>query len=81
MHQSSLEDLLVEELKDLYSAENQLLKALPKMAKAARSIQLQDLFDIHLQETEAQVERLNECFSFLGSAPRAKSCKGMMGLV
>jgi Mn-containing catalase len=51
------------------------------MAKAARSIQLQDLFDIHLQETEAQVERLNECFAMLETTPRSKPCKGMMGLV
>ena len=51
------------------------------MAKAARTVQLQRLFEIHLQETEGQVERLNECFSILGTTARAKPCKGMMGIV
>jgi Mn-containing catalase len=62
-------------------AEKQLLKALPKMAKAARSIQLQALLETHLQETEAQVERLNEGLQILGAPARAKPCKGMAGLV
>src|SRR5215211_2531895 len=57
------------------------MKALPKMAKAARSGQLQRLFELHLEETEAQVERLNECLSLLGSSGRVKPCKGMMGIV
>jgi Mn-containing catalase len=77
----SIQDLLVHELRDILHAEKQLLKALPKMAKAARSTQLAHLFDTHLQETEAQVERLNECFDILGTTARAKPCKGMMGLV
>jgi Mn-containing catalase len=77
----SLEELLVDQLRDILHAEKQLLKALPKMAKAARSAQLQHLFEIHLQETEAQVERLNECFGLLDTPARAKPCKGMMGLV
>src|SRR4030081_668925 len=77
----SIQELLVDQLRDLLHAEKQLLKALPKMAKAARAVQLQRLFEIHLQETEGQVERLNECFSILGTAARAKPCKGMMGLV
>ena len=81
MDPESIQDLLSDQLRDILHAEKQLLKALPKMAKAARSIQLQDLFDIHLQETEAQVERLNECFSMLGITARSKPCKGMMGLV
>jgi Mn-containing catalase len=51
------------------------------MAKSARLVQLQDLFDIHLQETQTQVERLDECFEMLGTPARAKPCKGMMGLV
>jgi Mn-containing catalase len=76
-----IEELLVDQLRDILHAEKQLLKALPKMANAARSAQLQRLFEIHLEETETQVERLNECFSILGSAARAKPCKGMMGLV
>jgi Mn-containing catalase len=76
-----IQDLLIDQLRDILHAEKQLLKALPKMAKAARSVQLQDLFDNHLQETEAQVERLNQCFELLGTPARAKPCKGMMGLV
>jgi Mn-containing catalase len=76
-----IQNLLIDQLRDILHAEKQLLKALPKMAKAARSVQLQDLFDIHLQETEAQVDRLNQCFELLGTPARAKPCKGMMGLV
>jgi Mn-containing catalase len=77
----SIQELLVEQLRDILHAEKQLLKALPKMAAAAHSPQLRRLFEIHLEETEAQVERLNECFGVLGTAARAKPCKGMMGLV
>jgi manganese catalase len=76
-----IQDLLVEQLRDLLHGEKQLLKALPKMAKAARSEQLQRLFEIHLEETETQVARLTECFDLLGIAARAKPCKGMMGIV
>jgi Mn-containing catalase len=76
-----LQELLIDQLRDLLHAEKQLVKALPKMAKAARSANLQRLLDQHLQETETQVERLNECFGLLGKAARAKPCKGMMGLV
>ena len=76
-----IQELLVDQLRDILHAEKQLLKALPKMAKAARSAQLQRLFEVHLEETEAQVERLNDCFGILGTAARAKPCKGMMGLV
>jgi Mn-containing catalase len=77
----AIQELLVDQLRDILHAEKQLVKALPKMAKAARSAQLQQLFETHLEETEAQVERLNECFSILGTAARAKPCKGMMGIV
>ena len=77
----SLQQLLVDQLRDILHAEKQLLKALPKMAKTARSIQLRRLFEVHLEETEEQVERLNECFALLGTAARAKPCKGMMGLI
>ena len=77
----SIQELLVDQLRDILHAEKQLLKALPKMAKAARSAQLQRLFETHVEETEAQVERLNECFGILGTAARPKPCKGMMGLV
>jgi Mn-containing catalase len=74
-------ELLVDELRDILHAEKQLTKALPKMAKAARFDRLRELFEWHLTETEGQIERLNECFSLLGETPRAKACKGMMGLV
>jgi Mn-containing catalase len=77
----TIQELLVDQLRDILHAEKQLLKALPKMAKAARSAQLQRLFETHLAETEGQVERLNECFDVLGTPARAKPCKGMMGLV
>jgi len=76
-----IHDLLVDQLRDILHAEKQLLKALPKMAKAARSDQLQNLLSTHLAETEGQVERLNESLRLLGSQARAKPCKGMAGLV
>ena len=76
-----MDELLIEELRDILHAEKQLTKALPKMAAAARHEKLKELFEQHLAETEQQVERLNECFSLLGTSARAKPCKGMMGLV
>jgi Mn-containing catalase len=76
-----ISELLIDELRDILHAEKQLIKALPKMAKAARFDRLRELFEQHLVETEEQVERLNECFSLLGETARAKTCKGMMGLV
>ena len=76
-----IQELLVDQLCDILHAEKQLLKALPKMAKAARSAQLQGLLETHLQETEAQVKRLNEGLRILGAPARAKPCKGMAGLV
>jgi len=78
---NGLNELLVDELRDILHAEKQLTKALPKMVKAARFDKLADLFQQHLSETEVQVERLNECFELLGETARAKPCKGMMGLV
>ena len=76
-----IEELLVDQLRDILHAEKQLQKALPKMAKAARSAQLQNLLELHLEETNAQVERLNDIFQILGTPARAKPCKGMAGLV
>jgi Mn-containing catalase len=76
-----IEDLLVDQLRDILHAEKQLLKALPKMAKAARSTQLQRLLQAHLQETEGQVDRLEQSLKLLGAPARAKACKGMAGLV
>ena len=76
-----IEALLVDQLRDILHAEKQLLKALPTMAKAARSTQLQTLFEAHLHETEEQVERLRESLEMLEAPARAKPCKGMAGLV
>jgi ferritin-like metal-binding protein YciE len=77
----SLRELLVEELKDLYSAENQILKALPKMIKKATSKELKAGFERHLKETEGQVERLDKIFTQLDESPRGKKCKGMEGVI
>jgi ferritin-like metal-binding protein YciE len=81
MNLDTLRDLFVDELKDLYSAEHQLLKALPKMAKAATSTALKRAFESHLQETKGQVERLEQVFAGLGFSPKGKKCKAMEGLV
>jgi ferritin-like metal-binding protein YciE len=77
----TLEDMYVDLLKDLYSAEKQLVKALPKMAKAADASDLQRAFQDHLRQTEGQVERLERIFSDMGGSPRGKKCVGMEGLV
>ncbi|MGE5261974.1 MAG: ferritin-like domain-containing protein, partial [Acidobacteriota bacterium] len=77
----TLQDLYVSELKDLYNAEQQILKALPKMAKVASSRELKDAFNQHLQQTEHQVERLDRIFKNLGKTPRGKKCVGMQGLI
>src|SRR5260370_5818906 len=76
-----LQELLVEELKDLLHAEGQLVKALPKMAKAAREPELKTAFEKHLEETEGHVERLKQAFELLGTKAKAKVCKAMEGLV
>ena len=77
----SLHDLYAEELKDLYNAENQLLKALPRMAKAATAPELKAAFTEHLDVTRKQVERLDQIFEELGVSPKGKKCKAMEGLV
>jgi Mn-containing catalase len=77
----AIKELLIEQLRDILHAEKQLTKALPKMAKSAHSTQLQRLIETHLEETEAQAGRLDECLHMLGSAARAKPCKGMIGLI
>lgn len=81
MSVDTVEKLFVNELKDLYSAENQITKALPKMAKAATSNELRAAFESHLKETEGQVQRLERIFEILGKAPGGKSCKGMKGVL
>lgn len=77
----TMRELLIEELSDLYSAEKQLVKALPKMAKAATSEALREAIESHLAETEAQVERLDEVFASLDEKPKRKKCKAMEGLI
>jgi ferritin-like metal-binding protein YciE len=81
MSQNSLKELYVEELKDLFSAENQLTKALPKMAKAASSDELRQGFEEHLEQTRGHVERLQQIFQQLGEKATGKKCLGMEGLV
>jgi len=81
MKLDSLKKLYVEELRDLYSAENQILKALPKMAKAATSKELKHAFNEHLAQTKGQVERLEKIFTKLDTSPKGKTCKAMEGLV
>ena len=77
----TLTESLAECLQDLLHAEGQLTKALPKMAKAARSAELAQAFEQHLMETEAQVERLKEVFRAIGKKATPKPCKGMAGLI
>jgi ferritin-like metal-binding protein YciE len=81
MSLNSLHDLYVDELKDLYNAENQLLKALPRMAKKASAPELKAAFTEHLEVTRKQVERLDQIFEGLGVSPKGKKCKAMEGLV
>ncbi len=69
-----LYDLLIDELKDLYHAENQLVKALPKMAKAATNRDLKNGFTAHLEQTRGHVARLEEAFRLLGESPKGKTC-------
>jgi ferritin-like metal-binding protein YciE len=77
----TFEDLLVDEIKDLYDAEHQLTKALPKMAKAATSSELKTAFESHLKQTEGHIKRLEQVFEGLGKKPTRKTCAAMKGLV
>src|SRR5436190_14944811 len=81
MPSETLQDRLVEELKDLYSAEKQLIKALPKLAKAATEEELAEAFRSHLVETQEQVSRLEQVFQLLEASSRGKKCEGMEGLI
>jgi len=81
MQHSALMELYLDELKDLYDAENRLVKAIPKMAKAATSEKLRAGFEEHLEETRGHVDRLKEIFDNLGEKPTGKKCAGMMGIV
>jgi ferritin-like metal-binding protein YciE len=81
MEMETLRDLFVHGLKDLYSAENQIIKALPKMIKSATSEELKEAFQTHLEQTKGQVERLDQIFEELDESPCGKKCKGMEGLL
>ncbi len=81
MKMTGLHALFVDELRDLYSAENQLIKALPKMAKAAANAQLRQGIQEHLEQTKGHAERLEECFKELGVSPRSKKCVAMEGII
>jgi ferritin-like metal-binding protein YciE len=78
---NTMEKLLVEELKDLYSAESQITKTLPKLVEAASSEDLRGAFQHHLKETEGQIERLDKAFKLLGVSPKSKTCDGMKGIL
>jgi ferritin-like metal-binding protein YciE len=77
----SLNEVLVDELRDMYSAENQLVKALPKLAKGAINKELKSLFTAHLEETKGQVLRLKQVFELLGEKPTGEHCNGMEGVI
>jgi len=81
MKLNTLQDLLIEELQDIYDAENQIIKALPKMAKAASAPQLQQAFEEHLRQTRTHVERLDRVFEQFGAKAKGKTCKAMQGLI
>ncbi len=78
---NTIDQLFVEELKDIYSAETQITKALPKLVKAATSEELKTAFKQHLEETEGQIERLDQIFETLGVNPQGKTCDGMKGVL
>lgn len=81
MQKDSLRQLYVDELRDLYNAETQLVRALPKMAKASSNAELRQAFEEHLRQTSEQVSRLEQIFDMLGEKPGGKRCLGMEGLV
>ncbi len=79
--EKTLDDLFLDTLKDIYYAEKQIVKALPKMAKAATSPQLKAGFEQHLEETEGQIERLEQVFELLGKPARGKTCDAILGIL
>ncbi|HEY1947290.1 MAG TPA: ferritin-like domain-containing protein [Bryobacteraceae bacterium] len=76
-----LQELLIDEMQDLLHAEHQLVKALPKLAKAAHEPKLKQAFEKHLEQTQGHIQRLENAFDLLGEKPKAKVCKGMQGLI
>ena len=81
MKMQSLEDVLTDELKDIYSAENQIIKALPKMAKASTNSELRDAFQTHLEQTRTHAQRIEQICHELNITPKGKKCMGMEGLI
>jgi ferritin-like metal-binding protein YciE len=81
MPNQGLKELYIDELKDLYNAETQLVKALPKLARAAASDELRQGFEEHLEQTKGHVQRLEQIFEMLDESPKGKKCKGMEGLI
>ncbi len=81
MKMQSLEDVLTDELKDIYSAENQILKALPKMAKASTNGELRDAFQQHLEQTRTHAQRIEQICQELNITPKGKKCVGMQGVI
>ena len=81
MQMESLQELLVHEMRDIFSAENQMLKSLPRMAKKAKNPKLKQAFENHLRETEDQIEKLRRLFEGLGEKPTGKKCLAMEGLI
>jgi len=81
MQIDNLEKLFIDQLKDIYNAEKQILHALPRMAKAATNDELRDAFNTHLRQTEKQVDRLDRIFKEIGKPAQGKRCAGMEGLI
>src|SRR3569833_1353454 len=81
MKLKNLEDLLLDEMEDLYDAEQQILAALPKMVDTATSPDLKKSFEMHLEQTQGHVKRLEQAFEILGEKPEAKTCKAMKGII
>jgi ferritin-like metal-binding protein YciE len=80
-HAKDLNDLFHGALKDIYFAEKQILRALPKMARAAQSDELRQAFETHRDETEGQIERLDQVFEIIGKSPQGKSCEAIIGII
>lgn len=81
MEMHSLQDLFLEDLRDLYNAESQLLKALPRMAKAASHPELKEAFELHTEQTRDQIGRLEQIFDLMGEKAKGKKCKAMEGII
>src|SRR4026209_2875151 len=78
---NNLREALVDEIRDLYNAEKQLTKALPKLAKASTNDELRTAFEDHLEETQGQISRLERVFELLDEKPRGKHCAGIAGII